>query len=260
VNIFFIIATFLYFLGMVKYLLHLATKNRILFILATIMITLGFVAETVAFGQRSMVTGHGPYTNVFEYCAFLSWAVFGVFLIAEGYFKIKPLGAFMVPVGFALMLIAMALFDGAEATLPVKAYWLTMHRTLSFLSFGAFTLVFAAGVMYLIQERELKSKHFGGWYHRLPPLGVLDDMNRMGLIFGFPIISVGVVAAIVWSSQSYGFIIRVNTSTVLLMVGWVMYATLLVGRAILGWRGRRAAAIGVAGFCVVIAALLIHIG
>ncbi len=259
-NIFFIIATFLYFLGMVKYLLHLATKNRILFILATIMITLGFVAETIAFGQRSMVTGHGPYTNVFEYCAFLSWTVFGVFLIAEGYFKIKPLGAFMVPVGFALMLIAIAMFDGSEATLPVKAYWLTMHRTLSFLAFGAFTLVFAAGVMYLIQEKELKSKHFGGWYHRLPPLSVLDDMNRMGLTFGFPIMTVGVVAAIVWSSQSYGFIIKLNTSTVLLMIGWFMYATLLTGRVIFGWRGRRAAVMGVVSFCVVITALLIHIG
>ena len=81
----FIIATFLYFLGMIKYLLYLAIRNKLLFILATAMIFAGFVVETSALIQRSMETGHGPYTNLFEYCVFLAWVVFGVFLIAGWY-------------------------------------------------------------------------------------------------------------------------------------------------------------------------------
>jgi len=151
----FVIATFLYFLGTIKYLLHLALRNKILFILATIMISAGFVVETAALIQRSMETGHGPYTNLFEYCVFLAWVVFAAFLIAEGYFKIKPLGAFMVPIGFALMMVSIPISPDTGSLLPAKAYWLTLHRTLSFLSFGAFSLVFAAvrGVLARIRRR-----------------------------------------------------------------------------------------------------------
>ncbi len=50
----FIISTFLFFLGMVKYLLYLAMRNKTLFILATIMIAAGFAFETVALVQRSI--------------------------------------------------------------------------------------------------------------------------------------------------------------------------------------------------------------
>ncbi|VAX26189.1 hypothetical protein MNBD_NITROSPINAE02-1358 [hydrothermal vent metagenome] len=255
----FALATFLYFLGMVKYLLHLALRNQLLFKLATIMIFLGFLMETAALMQRSSITGHGPYTNLFEYCAFGAWVVFLSFLIAEGYFKIKPLGAFMAPLGFLLMLLAFAFSTETEPTLPVKAYWLTMHRTLSFLAFGAFTLVFAAGCMYLIQERQLKSKQFGLWYHRLPSLGVLDEANRMGLIFGFPIVTVGALAAVAWSAQKYGTALKYDASTATLTIGWGVYAALSVGRAWLGWRGRRAAALGIIGFGIVVISLLVHL-
>lgn len=258
-NILFIIATFLYFLGMIKYLLYLAMRTkRLLFILATIMIFFGFVTETAALVQRSLATGHGPYTNVFEYCVFLAWVTFLVFLVAEGYYKIKPLGAFMVPIGFALMMFAIPFSPETSPDLPVKAYWLTLHRTMSFLSFGAFSLIFAAGLMYLIQERQLKSKKIGGWYYRLPPLDVLDDVNRKGLIFGFPIISIGALAAIVWSTQNYGTL-KMETSTFMLLVGWVVFGVVSAGRLALGWRGRRAATLGVAGFAILAAAVLAHI-
>lgn len=255
----FALATFCYFIGMIKYLLHLGLRNRTLFILATIMIALGFALETVGLYQRSLITGHGPYTNVYEYLVFLGWVVFGVFLVAEGYFKLTPLGAFMAPIGFLLMLVSFAFSPEMEPSLPVRAWWLTMHRTLSFLSFGAFSLVFAAGVMYLIQERQLKHKRFGGWYHRLPPLGALDDVNRVGIIFGFPIITVSALAAMIWSSQSYGKFLF-NYSIALLLAGWLIYAVLMTGRFSFGWRGKRAAAMGVAGYAVMIFALVIHFG
>jgi len=258
-NFLFAIATFLYFLGMIKYLLYLALRNKILFILATVMIFSGFVFETVALAQRSMVTGHGPYTNIFEYCVFSGWIIFGVFLIAEGYFRIKQLGAFMVPIGFALMLFSLPFSHSAGSDLPVTAYWLTLHRTMSFLGFGAFTLIFAAGLMYLIQERQLKSKHIGGWYHRLPSLDILDNVNRTGLIFGFPMLTIGVMAAGVWSSQNYGTIVELKLSNTLLLLGWSVYAVVSVGRFRFGWRGRRAATLGIAGFGIVAAALLVHI-
>ena len=254
-----VIATLLFFLGMVKYLLHIALRRQVLFTLATAMILLGFIMQTVGMVQRSMATGHGPYGNAFEYSVFMAWVVFGIFLVAEGYFRIKPLGAFMTPIGFLLCLVALILSPESSGGLHVKEYWFTLHRTMSFLAFGAISLIFAAGVMYLIQERQLKSKKFGGWYHRLPSLDILDDVNRKGLILGFPIYTVGFIAAVVWSYQKYESIVF-NGSIALLVAGWVIYGAASFGRAVLGWRGRREAMLAIIGFLVVAAALLAHVG
>ncbi|MBF0171337.1 MAG: cytochrome c biogenesis protein CcsA [Nitrospinae bacterium] len=255
------VSVFLYFLGTVKYLLFLGMKSRTTGLLATGMIAAGFVAETVGLGQRSALTGHGPYMNAFEQLLFGAWAVFGVFLLAELYFRIKPLGAFMAPVGFLLSLLAVV-FSGqaGEGAVPVHSYWLTLHRALSFVAFGAFSLTFAAGIMYLILERQLKAKHFGAWYHRLPSLSQLDDANRIGLYVGVPIITISMVAASFWSAQHYGVYLKSDLSTILLLLAWGIFTVCLAGRVSRGWRGKRAAVMGVTGFAVVLVSLVKHLG
>ena len=114
-----------------------------------------------------------------------------------------------------------------------------MHRTLASISFGAFGLIFAAGVMYLLQERQLKLKRFDGWYQRLPSLSILDSANRGGIIVAFPIFTIGVVAASFWSMQHYGKVMKIDLSTFVLFVGWMVYGTLLLGSyCIFGWQGQ----------------------
>jgi ABC-type transport system involved in cytochrome c biogenesis permease subunit len=166
----------------------------------------------------------------------------------------------MAPLGLLLVVLAVV-FSSTESPDSVNhAYWLTLHRTLSSVSFGAFVLVFAAGVMYLLQERQLKLKQFDGWYRRLPALSILDDVNRAGLIFGVPIITIGMIAASVWSQQNYETMMKTNFSTVALFSGWALFTLTLAGRYAFGWRGRRTAAMAVAAFVVTVGSLIVHLG
>lgn len=255
-----IIATFLYFLGMVKYMIYIAINRKLIFVLATSMIFFGFIAETIGLVLRSIETGHGPYVEPFEYALFLAWATFAVFLIAVGIFRIKSLGAFMAPLGFLMMMIAFV-HAGPVAQKPeVREFWLTLHRTLSSLSFGAFTLICAAGVMYLLQEWQLKSKKFGKWYHRLPSLSVLDKANHAGLLVGFPVLSIGIVAASLYSKQHYNKLMELDFSSVALLCAWAMYLVAIAGRSLFGWQGRQPAIWGIAGFGVIMVSLAMHVG
>ncbi len=230
-----------------------------MFILATATISVGFLVETFALVQISLQTGHGPYTSPFEYCVFSAWTIIAVFLVAEGYYKIKPLGVFMVPIALLMMLIAFSLPSDPNPMLPVKEYWLTLHRTMSFMSFATFAMIFASGVMYLILEKQLKSKHLGGWYYRLPSLDAIDDINRKGIVFGFPVSTLAVAAAFVWSIKNYGVVINLELSVAILLVGWLVYAILGLGRLAFGWRGKRTATLGIVGFLILSTALIVHI-
>ncbi|MFN2637282.1 MAG: cytochrome c biogenesis protein CcsA, partial [Gemmatimonadaceae bacterium] len=66
-----------------------------------------------------------------------------------------------------------------------RAVWLTMHIILSFIGIAAYATAAAAGTMYLLARRELKSAHFGAIFRFFPPLDTLDRVNHMASIAGF---------------------------------------------------------------------------
>jgi len=75
---------------------------------------------------------------------------------------------------------------------------------LRFLGNAIFTLAFCCGVMYLVQENQLKSKKIGAITKRLPSLQVLDDMNYQALKFGFPLLTLGIITGAIWGEYAWG--------------------------------------------------------
>ena len=52
----------------------------------------------------------------------------------------------------------------------LQSWWLPVHAGIAVISYGFLALAFCGGIMYLIQERELKNKRFGYFFTRLPSL------------------------------------------------------------------------------------------
>lgn len=258
-KILFGITLFFYFLSMVKYFSYLAVRRRMLFIIATVSITVGFIFHTALLVTRAMETGHGPYAATFEYYSFFSWVLVLVYLIAEIRYKIKDLGSFVIPIAFISLAYAFFLSRYTSDIAPVVQFWLTIHRTLSFIGYAALALTFGVGIMYIIQEGQLKSRHPGTFYHRLPSLEILDDINRKAVDIGFPLITLGFISGIIWARQRDGYFSLDFKRTILMVITWSTYGTLFFGRIIAGWRGRKAARFVVYGFMVVIIAYMVHI-
>ena len=255
-----ILTTFCYFLGMVKFFLHLAVKRKILYTLATAMIIIGFVFHTATLATLSAKTGHGPYTNPFEYASFFAWTIFGAQITATFVFRIRTLGVFVTPVGFLLIAWSF-LLPGADGhpSYP-NEYWLTLHLTLSFLALASFAVMFAASVMYLMQERMLKSHKISGLFKKIPDLETLDKLLHGSLVFGFPLITVGMWSAFIWTVTRQGSLLGNDPARILpLIIIWIIYAVLMAGRVFLGWRGHTIALLGSIGFAGALIALGIHV-
>ena len=258
-KILFGITLFCYFISMVKYFSYLAVRKRMLFIIATSSITAGFIFHTALLVARSMETGHGPYTTTFEYYAFFSWATVLVYLVAEIRYKIKDLGSFVIPIAFISLAYSFSLSRYVSTTVPIVQFWLTIHRTLSFIGYATLALTFGAGIMYIIQESQLKSRHLGTFYYRLPSLEILDEINKKAVDIGFPLITLGFISGIIWAWQRDGYFSLDFKRTLLMIITWSIYGTLFFGRIMAGWRGKRAARFVVYGFMVVIIAYIVHI-
>jgi ABC-type transport system involved in cytochrome c biogenesis permease subunit len=117
---------------------------------------------------------------------------------------------------------------------------------------AAFALTFCAGVMYLMQERQLKSGHPGRMYVRLPALELLDDVGFKSILFGFPLLTLALISGSLWAEHARGSFFTWRPREVWSVVSWVIYAGLLYARVSVGWRGRKAAILAILGFCLVL--------
>lgn len=258
---FLVVALFCYFLAMLKFFLHLAVRRKIFYVMAVGIAATGFIMHTLAFFNIAAVTGHGPYTNPSEYTSFFAWTTMAMLLVFTVLFRITAVGAFVSPLAFLLMAYSMLLPESASvAGEQARAFWNTLHYTMSFLALSSFIVVFAAAAMYLIQERELKHHVFGVWFSRIPDLDTLDLLLHRALLFGFPLITVGVASGMIQSFKNYGSLLGPKPERVapILMV-WFIYAVLMAGRELADMRGHRIAVLGIAGFALAVAALTIHL-
>jgi cytochrome c-type biogenesis protein CcsB len=250
---FFKFAALLYLFGTLAYLSYVILLKEFLSRAAMVIVSVGFASHTLALLIRYAEAGHTPVTNLYESLSFFAWLIIGMLLIVNLKYKIKALGSFLTPMALILMVFALALPKEILPLAPVlRSFWHPFHVLFAFLGNAIFTLAFCCGVMYLIQENRLKSKKMGAITKRLPSLKVLDDLNYQSLKFGFPLLTLGIITGAVWAEYAWGRYWGWDPKETWSLITWFLYAALLHQRLTVGWRGRKAAIMAIAGFLAVL--------
>ncbi len=250
---FFKFASLLYLLATLTYSLYILFLKNTLSGWASAFVSIGFISHTCALVVRYAEAGYTPVTNLHESLSFFAWMIIGVLLITNLRYKVKILGSFLTPVALLLMIFAFALPKEILPLAPaLKSFWHPFHVIFAFLGNAFFTLAFCGGVMYLIQEHQLKSKRMGAVGKRLPSLKVLDDLNYQALKFGFPLLTLGIITGAVWAEYAWGRYWGWDPKETWSLITWFLYAALLHQRLTVGWRGRKAALMAIVGFLTVL--------
>ena len=211
--------------------------------------------HTLALVARMVGSSAAAPPSVHEALSFFSWMLILVFLAVEFRHRIHVLGSFIVPLALVSLISAAALPDTVPTLQPMfRTLWL--HVTLSMLGTVGFAVAFVAGVMYLIQDRLLKSKRFNVLYAKLPALDFLDHLNQQSIILGFPLLTLGIVTGAISAEFAKGAYVSWNPEQTWALVTWLFYFVVLLGRLTVGWRAKRAAYLTVIGFAGVILTLI----
>lgn len=255
------VALFSYLLASLGYFVYLVYRRPWVAVVAGGMVALGLVSQTVSISARSSLTGHGPYTTSYEIATFLAWFIVVIYFLTEWKYKIKDLGAFVIPLVFLVMLVSVFLSKDAGLVPESEVrFWLTMHRTLSIIGYAAFSIAFAAGIMYLIQEHQVKTKKLGIMYFRMPSLEVLDDLNFKVIAIGFPLFTLGFMTGSIWNTKTdQAFFSWDLERTMPMVMVWLIYGLVFFGRMATGLRGKKAAQGAILGFVAVIGTFFLHI-
>ncbi|MBI3327472.1 MAG: cytochrome c biogenesis protein CcsA [Nitrospinae bacterium] len=233
---------FCYVLSTLAHWLFFSSRKRVFFRSALGVAWLGFVIHTSYLSMEGLKAGPLVFSELQGATRFFSWTVVLVYLIAEGFTRIRALGSFLLPIGLLALLLGLVLpFEPSPLLPPLTSLWSITHVALAFLGYAAFALTFCGGLMYLIQDRYLKAKHPAGFSSRLPSLEMLDRLNFWALACGLPLLTHGLVTGAIWARYARGSFWIWERTTWPFIVIWGIYTLLFIGRWYLGWRGRRAA-------------------
>ena len=165
------------------------------------------------------------------------------FFVIYARYKASAPGLAVFPIVF--LLTASAALGSARphegSPLFVSTQWVYIHVALILIGYSALLFSFVASILYLIQETKLKSKSIGGFWSRLPPLATIDEIGYKSLVWGFPFMTLGLIAGSILAEARFGSRYFADPKILLSILMWVVYTVLLYTRWSAGWRGRRAA-------------------
>jgi HemX protein len=206
-------------------------------------IGLGFIFQTAFLWIRGQELGRCPITNLFEVFVFLAWSVALVYMLVGPAYRLSLMGAFTAPL--VLLLQGFALIAPIDIRHPVTVpanSWLELHASMSLVAYGVFALACIAGVMYLLQERQLKTHHLHSIFYYLPPLTNLFDAITRLLWWGFALYTVGIVSGFFTGHP----LPRIQVVAAIAL--WLLYAAILQGRHLKWLAPKRVAALCIISF------------
>jgi len=244
---------FLYLFVTVSYLVFFFNQNQKIRTLARYGMLIAAFCHLSYTVVRYLSVGNTPITSNHEAVSFLALAVCLCYLSFRWRYQVKNFGVFVSPIIFVLMLVANVSSNKVTELSPVlQSLWLPVHASIAIFANAFLALAFCGGVMYLLQEREIKGKRFGIFYSRLPSLESLDHLNNHCLTAGFSLLTLGIITGSLWAHQAFGAYWQWDPKETWSLVTWLIYAAILHQRFTAGWRRRRAAIMAVIGFAVVL--------
>ncbi len=219
---------------------------------------------------RAAWAGRAPWGNMYEYSLASAAAITGTFLLVSLRRDVRWLG---LPVAMASLLTlgvaVLLLYNDSPQLVPaLKSYWLVIHVLAAIIAGGAFTVGAAATALYLLVDRaerdaeapvtgsapgagpvrEMTSRVAATAARRLPGSAALDALAYRVNAFVFPLWTFAVIAGAIWAEDAWGRYWGWDPKETWAFITWLVYAGYLHARATAGWRGRRAAVVGLIGF------------
>jgi cytochrome c-type biogenesis protein CcsB len=222
---------------------------------ATPLLAAGAALQSIDLLVRGVQAGNIPVTDFAQSLVFLAWltALLALYLILR--FRMPVVGAFAAPLVFLAVAIAAVMARPGRIAMPdaLRSAWLPVHVTLALLGYALFVLAAGVSVVYLVYEKRLKAKRpLDAGDERAPSLEKLDRVNYQLLGIGFLMLSLAIITGAIWADATWGHYWSWEPEETWSLAIWILYAALLESRLAAGWRGRRAAALTIAVFTVLV--------
>ena len=248
----------LYVAALGAYVWHFARRQAAVGRAATTLLVAGALAHTFVIGMQTVEVGHVPFGSTASAISTFVWLLALAYLYTEVTTDERAMGAFILLLIVTLQTIP-AFRPGVEDRSPVlQGRLFDVHVSSLLFAYASFALACVIGITYVLLFKEIKAKHLGFFYARLPSLQVLDSMNQRAIVVGWIFLTIGLIVGTVWAGQAPVSDPRVQAMQLqdpkifVALVCWAVYSFELFAARRIGWGGRRTAYLSAIGFAIVL--------
>jgi ABC-type transport system involved in cytochrome c biogenesis permease subunit len=249
----------LYAAAVAAYMAHFAWRDPRVGRLATALLGSGVLAHTFLIGMQTVQAGHAPLVGTTAAISAFVWLLGLAYLYTELTTEERAMGVFV-----AVLLVVLDIIPALDPRVSPRPALLrsplfTIHVVSMLFAYASFALAFVIGLTYVLLFNEIKAKHLGFFYARLPSLQVLDVMNGRVVTVGWAFLTLGIVVGGFWATQIHTLpdpraqAMSVGDPKILVaLLCWAVYSFALFARRAIGWSGRRAAVLSTIAFVIVL--------
>ncbi|MFQ6101154.1 MAG: c-type cytochrome biogenesis protein CcsB [Anaerolineae bacterium] len=240
------------------YIVHLIRRGRWTGRVATGTTVISWVLLMAGLVRRGLGAGHWPLTNRYEFALCFVWTIVAIYLLLEASWHERRAGAFALAMALLVATYAVTRPAAERAIAPLlpalRSVWLQVHVLAVMVGYAAFAVAAGLGVMRLMRRESLA----GG--KRVAPLLIgevgegeeIEHTMERVVALGFPWLTLGILTGAIWAQNAWGRYWGWDPKETWALITWLWYLLVLHVRTLRRWRGRRLAALVVAGFGLVL--------
>jgi ABC-type transport system involved in cytochrome c biogenesis permease subunit len=249
----------LYAAAAAAYMAHFAWRDTRVGRLATGLLAGGVLSHTFVIGMQTVQAGHAPLVGTTAAVSAFVWLLGLSYLYVELTTQERAMGVFVALL--AVMLYLIPALDPSVNPRPalLRSPLFTIHVVSMLFAYASLALACVIGVTYVLLFTEIKAKHLGVFYARLPSLQVLDVMNARAVTIGWTFLTLGLAIGVLWATQiqdspdpRVDHMSLADPKILFALLSWGVYSFALLARRAIGWSGRRAAWLSAIAFVIVL--------
>ena len=180
-----------------------------------------------------------------------SWTIVLLLLLSSLTKPVENLGILLLPLA-AVTLYLESQYPSTGFLRQQAGWSLKIHVLVSMLAYSLLTLASVQAVLVAIQDHHLRHRHPGGFIRTLPPLQTMESLLFEMIGVGFALLTLALISGFLFLEDMFAQ--HLVHKTVLSILGWIVFGTLLWGRYRFGWRGRTAIIWTLSGFVILMLA------
>ena len=219
------------------------------------LLILGLIAvmmHAIVLYNTLFVSG-GLDLGFFNAGSLILWLIALTVILAAFANPVENLAIFLMPLAGISILMGM-MFPVEHTLMPAQAMELKIHILMSLMAYALLTIAAVHAVVLSIQDRHLRNRKPGGFIRALPPLQTMENLLFQMIGLGFFLHSLSLITGMIYLDDMFAQ--NVAHKTILSVVAWFVFATLLWGRWRFGWRGSTAIRWTLVGFFVLLLAYM----
>ena len=216
----------------------------------SLLISFAIIAQALNF--TDFWTSEGVVFGLANSASFAAWLIAILLFLSSISKPVHALGIIVYPL-VALTLIFSLVFPDADAQQPTHiSLGLASHIFLSITAYALLALAVCQSVLLKIQEKHLHAREINGFINKLPPLQTMERLLFQSLRIGFYLLTLSLATGFIFIDDFFAQ--HLIHKTTLSIVAWIVFAVLILGHKLFGWRGKQAIVSIQAGFGILVLA------